>query len=317
MCLILFAWQTHSEYPLIVAANRDEFYARRTRAASWWGQAVSLLAGRDEEAGGTWLGINRRGRFAVVTNVRAPNERNPHATSRGLLVLSALQTSQPMREWIDDCLSRAHTFNGFNLIVAEPVALGSRGAGAELAYISNRVGDPVRRLQPGIYGLSNASLDTPWPKVTRAVSAFACQIAQRVSPDSLLRLRADRDEAEPLIEALGVHLREELDLPVAPLPSSLHQTQQQGCTDSLPARFARHRDPPDVPVRQQASRSQRSTRRSRRQRMNADRIHRVEFQFERNALLRDKHLQTDASRLLSKLVPRAQPDLKIPRGRHP
>ena len=198
MCLILFAWQTHSEYPLIVAANRDEFYARRTRAASWWGQAVSLLAGRDEEAGGTWLGINRRGRFAVVTNVRAPNERNPHATSRGLLVLSALQTSQPMREWIDDCLSRAHTFNGFNLIVAEPVALGSRGSGAELAYISNRVDDPVRRLQPGIYGLSNASLDTPWPKVTRAVSAFACQIAQRVSPDNLLRLMADREVAGEL-----------------------------------------------------------------------------------------------------------------------
>jgi len=183
MCLILFAWQTHSEYPLIVAANRDEFYARRTRAASWWGQAVSLLAGRDEEAGGTWLGINRRGRFAVVTNVRAPNERNPHATSRGLLVLSALQTSQPMREWIDDCLSRAHTFNGFNLIVAEPVALGSRGAGAELAYISNRVGDPVRRLRPELYGPSNSTVDTPRPKRPPAASAFACPRGARAAVD--------------------------------------------------------------------------------------------------------------------------------------
>jgi len=198
MCLILFAWQTHSEYPLIVAANRDEFYARRTRPASWWGQAVSLLAGRDEEAGGTWLGINRRGRFAVVTNVRAPNERNPHATSRGLLVLSALQTSQPMREWMDDCMSRAHSFNGFNLIVAEPVAVESRGLGSDLLYLSNRLDDGVPRLQPGIYGLSNAFLDTPWPKVTRAVTAFSCQIAQRVNTDNLLQLMADREVAGEL-----------------------------------------------------------------------------------------------------------------------
>jgi uncharacterized protein with NRDE domain len=198
MCLILLAWQTHSEYPLIVAANRDEFYARRTRPASWWGQAVSLLAGRDEEAGGTWLGINRRGRFAVVTNVRAPNERNPHATSRGLLVLSALQTSQPMREWMDDCVSRAHSFNGFNLIVSEPVAVGSRGLGSDLLYLSNRLDDGVHRLQPGIYGLSNAFLDTPWPKVTRAVTAFSCQIAQRVNTDNLLQLMADREVAGEL-----------------------------------------------------------------------------------------------------------------------
>jgi uncharacterized protein with NRDE domain len=198
MCLILLAWQTHSEYPLIVAANRDEFYARRTRPASWWGQAVSLLAGRDEEAGGTWLGINRRGRFAVVTNVRAPNERNPHATSRGLLVLSALQTSQSMREWLAECAARAHSFNGFNLIVAEPVPVGSRGSGSELVYLSNRLDDGPRRLSPGIYGLSNAFLDTPWPKVTRAVTSFACQVAQRVSTDSLLRLMSDRELAGDL-----------------------------------------------------------------------------------------------------------------------
>jgi uncharacterized protein with NRDE domain len=198
MCLILLAWQTHSEFPLIVAANRDEFYARRTRAASWWGQAVSLLAGRDEEAGGTWLGINRRGRFAVVTNVRAPNERNPHATSRGLLVLSALQTSQPMREWVEECSSRAHSFNGFNLIVAEPVPATSRGPGSEMVYLSNRLDDGPRRLQPGIYGLSNAFLDTPWPKLTRAVTAFSCQVAQRVSTENLLRLMANREIASEL-----------------------------------------------------------------------------------------------------------------------
>jgi uncharacterized protein with NRDE domain len=195
MCLILFAWQSHAEYPLIVAANRDEFYARRTRPASWWGQAVSLLAGRDEEAGGTWLGINRRGRFAVVTNVRAPSERNPHATSRGLLVLSALQTSQPMAAWLQDCSARAASFNGFNLVLAEPVAAAAalRATPSQLVYVSNRRDEGARTLSPGIYGLSNAFLDTPWPKVTRGVTAFACQVAQRVHPDSLLELMADRD----------------------------------------------------------------------------------------------------------------------------
>jgi uncharacterized protein with NRDE domain len=198
MCLILFAWQTHSEYPLIVAANRDEFYARRTRPASWWGQAVSLLAGRDEEAGGTWLGINRRGRFAAVTNVRAPSERNPHATSRGLLVLSALQTSQSMRGWLDECTVRAQSYNGFNLIVAEPLVVGSQGQGSQLVYLSNRLETGARSLQPGIYGLSNAFLDTPWPKVTRAVTAFACQTAQRVHPDSLLALMSQRELAGDL-----------------------------------------------------------------------------------------------------------------------
>jgi uncharacterized protein with NRDE domain len=193
MCLILFAWQSHAEYPLVVAANRDEFYARRTRPASWWGQAVSLLAGRDEEAGGTWLGINRRGRFAALTNVRAPNERNPHASSRGLLVLSALQTSLPLSPWLQDCASRAHSYNGFNLVVAEPLAANSPAGAASTVYLINRLDEGPRTLAAGIYGLSNAFLDTPWPKVTRGVAGFACQVAQRVEPHALLDLMADRE----------------------------------------------------------------------------------------------------------------------------
>jgi len=198
MCLILLAWQSHAEYPLIVAANRDEFYARRTRPASWWGQAVSLLAGRDEEAGGTWLGINRRGRFAVVTNVRAPSERNPHATSRGLLVLSALQTSQSLATWLQDCSGRAQSFNGFNLVLAEPVFTAPRAAPSQMVYFSNRLDDGPVAMRPGIYGLSNAFLDTPWPKVARGITAFACELAQRVDTDSLLQLMTDR---EPVADA--------------------------------------------------------------------------------------------------------------------
>lgn len=192
MCLALIAWQSHPDFPLVVAANRDEFYTRATRPAAWWGQAVSLLAGRDEEAGGTWLGINRRGRFALLTNVRAPSERNPHAPTRGALVVSALQSGAPLGPWLQNLAARSHVYNGFNLLVGDALGMPGRGRGPELHYHSNRLGEPPRQLDPGIYGLSNAFLDTPWPKVTRAVGRFACQIASRVDPDALLALMADR-----------------------------------------------------------------------------------------------------------------------------
>ncbi len=195
MCLIVFSWQSHPDYPLVVVANRDEFYARRTRPAAWWGQAVSLLAGRDEEGGGTWLGINRRGRFAMLTNVRAPSERNPHAPSRGLLVLSALQSPMPLGPWLADGTQRGSGHNGYNLVVGEALPLAERGETSQLAYLSNRLEGPPQQLAAGIYGLSNALLDTPWPKVTRSVAAFACQLANRVDPERLLQLMADRQLA--------------------------------------------------------------------------------------------------------------------------
>src|SRR5512137_368696 len=122
MCLAVVAWQVHPDYPLVLAANRDEFYTRSTRAASWWGQSVELLAGRDEEAGGTWLGITRAGRLALLTNVRAPSERNPHAPSRGAIVVAALQSVQPAGEWLLEQTPRMGAYNGFNLLVAEPAA---------------------------------------------------------------------------------------------------------------------------------------------------------------------------------------------------
>jgi uncharacterized protein with NRDE domain len=194
MCLILVSWQSHPDYPLVIAANRDEFYARRTRPAAWWGQAVSLLAGRDEEAGGTWLGINRRGRVAMLTNVRAPEERNPHAPSRGLLVLSALQSAGPLSQWAEQSVRTAQGFNGFNLLVGEPLPVPARGMEAQILYTTNRGEAPApRALEPGIYGLSNAALDTPWPKVTRSVAAFACQIASAVDPEPLMALMANRE----------------------------------------------------------------------------------------------------------------------------
>ena len=190
MCLAVVAWQVHPDYPLVLAANRDEFYTRSTRPASWWGQSVALLAGRDEEAGGTWLGVARSGRIALLTNVRAPSERNPHAPSRGAIAVGALQSPQPAGGWLREQAPRLGAYNGFNLLLAEPAA--TKGAAPRLLYYTNRRDHGPRDLSPGIYGLSNAFLDTPWPKVVRAVGGFACALASRVDPDSLLALMADR-----------------------------------------------------------------------------------------------------------------------------
>ncbi len=197
MCLMVFAWRSHPDYPLILAANRDEFYLRRTRPAAWWGHAVSVLAGHDEEAGGTWLGITRRGRIAALTNVRAPSERNPHAPSRGTLVLSALQSPESPASLAGfEC--RAHE----RIQRLQPAARRCRAGGKRrkrheprLDYFTNRGGAPARSLAPGVYGLSNASLDTPWPKVTRAVTRFACSIASRVDLELLMRLLENRELA--------------------------------------------------------------------------------------------------------------------------
>lgn len=197
MCLMVFAWRSHPEYPLVLAANRDEFYLRRTRPAAWWGHAVSVLAGHDEEAGGTWLGITRRGRFAALTNVRAPSERNPHAPSRGTLVLSALQAPEAPSAWLMSNAPRMNAYNGFNLLVGDVGPVDTTGAAAEprLDYFSNRNGEASRALASGVYGLSNGYLDTPWPKVARAVAGFACSIASRVDVERLVRLLENRELA--------------------------------------------------------------------------------------------------------------------------
>ncbi len=197
MCIAAVAWRVHPDYPLIVASNRDEFYARATRPAAWWGQSLSLLAGRDEEAGGAWIGINRSGRFALVTNVRAPSERNPQAPSRGALVVAALQSARPLDVWLRATAPRMQAYNGFNLLAGDALPL-RRDAGtreASLYYCSNRLDTGPRALAPGIYGLSNAFLDTPWPKLVRTVAAFAVSVAQRVDVERLFGLLADRRTA--------------------------------------------------------------------------------------------------------------------------
>lgn len=184
MCLIALAWQVHPDYPLVVAANRDEFHARATAPARFWREAPALLAGRDLAAGGTWMGVTRQGRFAALTNFREPQAPKGEL-SRGLLVSEYLQSGQSPQVFAEAAMARAERYSGFNLLLADD---------RELVVVSNR-GTPPRRLPPGVYALSNHLLDTPWPKVERARRALQGAL---VAPgiEALLQLLAD-DAAAP------------------------------------------------------------------------------------------------------------------------
>jgi len=170
MCLILLAWQAHPGHSLVLAANRDEFFARPTAAADFWIDAPDLLAGRDLSAGGTWMGVTRQGRFAALTNYREPGQNRPDAPSRGQLVSDFLAGSMTAATYLDELAQRSDTYNGFNLLCGN--------LAEELWHFSNRTeGGRPHRLVPGIYGLSNHLLDTPWPKVAQGKSNLAHALA--------------------------------------------------------------------------------------------------------------------------------------------
>ena len=183
MCLIVLAWHHHPDYPLVVAANRDEFYARPSAPAARWDDAPQVIAGRDLEAGGTWLGITENGRFAALTNVREPG-KPPGKHSRGLLTRDFLAGSA--NPWDYASALRTADFSGFNLLLADPQTL---------VYLSNRDTGP-QRLAAGIYGVSNRLLDTPWPKLAKAKARFAEAITALPDEEALFALLAD-DEIVP------------------------------------------------------------------------------------------------------------------------
>lgn len=183
MCLILLAHRVHPRYPLIVAANRDEFHGRPAAPAAFWEDQPQVLAGRDLEAGGTWLGVARNGRFAAVTNFsEEPMDPLP-PRSRGGLVSDFLTGTMAAEPYLEQIAAHAGAYRGFNLLLSE---------GEELWYYSNRLPRP-QRLAPGTYGLSNHLLDTDWPKVKRGKSALAVFEAAEQQPDveELLALLAD------------------------------------------------------------------------------------------------------------------------------
>lgn len=188
MCVIYFSFDQHPDRPLILLANRDEFYARPTVPAAYWEDFPDVYGGRDLQGGGTWLGVTKSGRFAAVTNYRDPSA--PQGTrSRGDLVAHFLQSGQSATEYLADVKRQGSEYSGFNLLVGE---IGDR---RELFYYSNR-GDSILELPAGLYGLSNHLLDTPWPKVVNGKSRFANLIrSNNVSDQNYFEILSDESLA--------------------------------------------------------------------------------------------------------------------------
>jgi uncharacterized protein with NRDE domain len=155
MCLIFFSVNNHPKYKLILAGNRDEFYNRKTSAADFWKDQPNILGGRDLEAGGTWMGITRKGKISFITNYRDPLNINSAAPSRGHLVSDYLENDKSPSSYIKEVESKAKLYNGFNLVVGDVDSLW---------YFSNYGPSPLK-IDSGYYGLSNHLLETPWPKV--------------------------------------------------------------------------------------------------------------------------------------------------------
>jgi uncharacterized protein with NRDE domain len=194
VCLALVALDAHPRTPLVIAANRDEFHARLAAAAHWWPDGT--LAGVDLEAGGTWFGVTRRGRWALVTNYREGLPRDPNAPSRGGLVTRALAEPTAPLACAAAIATDGGRYHGYNLLLGED---------ADASYTSNRASGALS-LGAGIHGLSNHLLDTPWPKVVRAKERFAaCLAPDAVDVESLFALLADRTQAEPAaLPATGI-----------------------------------------------------------------------------------------------------------------
>ncbi len=183
MCLVTLAFQSHPKYPLIVVANRDELYDRAATKAEFWSDHPDLLAGRDLEAGGTWFGVNRAGRWATVTNFRGGNPADD--LSRGELPTNYLHNNAPaLSDYVDEVRARADRYSGFNLLA---------GTGHKLAYYNN-INDESAMLKPGVYTLSNDLLNTPWPKAELARERLESAVGAKIlRSEDLVEVLASRE----------------------------------------------------------------------------------------------------------------------------
>lgn len=199
MCTILFSWKSTKNENLVLLANRDEFYRRPTKTAHWWEDFPDILAGRDMQAGGTWMGINKNGRIAAITNYRKfPMES--YATSRGDLVKRFLTGRESQDSFLNFLNEKGDQYDGFNLIF---------GNLDEIHYFSNRGNHQL--LKPGLYGLSNHLLDTPWPKVANGKKKFQ-EILENGNPDKehFFELLSDKERARDIdLPDTGIGLEKE------------------------------------------------------------------------------------------------------------
>lgn len=207
MCLIVFSWQVVPGLPLMAAANRDEFYNRPATPAGWWQDHPNVYAGRDLQGGGTWIGITREGRFAALTNVRAPGERRTDAPTRGTLVANFLTGDASPEDYLAQLAGSAPDYNGFNLLIGDKDSL---------YWFSNKANGDLRNgrpLAPGVYGLSNALLDTPWPKVTRAKAQFCSLLCQGAPAETYFEMLTDTTRASDCrLPETGLSIEREREL---------------------------------------------------------------------------------------------------------
>jgi uncharacterized protein with NRDE domain len=188
MCLILFAYRVHPGYQLVMAGNRDEFYERPTEPVAFWNDAPDVLAGRDLQAGGAWLGVTRTGRFAAITNYRDPKSVRADTPSRGDLVSNYLKSQDTPQEYLEQLAPYEDNYNGFNLLVGDTQGL---------FYYSNYHRAGPKQLVPGYYGLSNHLLDSPWPKVERGKHKLQSLLNEDGQPqtEDLFTMLEDRTQA--------------------------------------------------------------------------------------------------------------------------
>lgn len=214
MCLIVFSWQPQQHTKLLLAANRDEFYARPAAPLGQWDDQPQIFAGRDLKEGGTWLGVSRSGKVAALTNIRDPKQP-VGALSRGQLVSDYLAGELSVADYLAQLRSRRDSFSGFNLL------LGDR----QQLWFYHSKDDQPKELQPGTYGLSNATLNTPWPKLLRARGALIA--ALRLDRDEdYFQLLADRQQApEIALPDTGVGLELEQTLSSVFITSPVYGTR--------------------------------------------------------------------------------------------
>jgi uncharacterized protein with NRDE domain len=187
MCLIVFANSILEDYKLVFAANRDEFYDRPTDQAEFWNEYPDLLAGKDLQAGGTWMGITKQGKFAAITNFRNLKNHRNDAPSRGNLTLDFLINDITPEEYYSKLKPTLINFNGFNLLL---------GNVDQLYYFSNKT-DGIKKLEPDIHGISNAILDTPWPKVKKSKIQLQKLIEyKKIHPWEILNILDDTSPAK-------------------------------------------------------------------------------------------------------------------------
>jgi len=215
MCLIVFAYNVLPGHPFILAGNRDEFYIRPTKPAHRWKTDPVLIAGKDLKAGGTWMGISETGRFAALTNYRAINEIKENVPSRGDIVKNLLLSEKPVKGFLENLLHDAGKYNGFNLLA---------GTLSDLYYLTNKRKEIVK-MKPGYYSISNAYLETSWPKTERALTRFKSVLEEDgVNEDALFDLLLDRKQY-PLEMLPKTGLPEELEKAVS---SIFIQTENYG-----------------------------------------------------------------------------------------